>query len=170
MRTLLLCAVLLCCPGCCRAGGGSARAVIEDFYKAYLSRPAGPAKPMDLPFSRSFLELKKNNSAACAAYAGTDICGWGADGDIYLDTQEYDPGLNYKNSGFKAVEAKPGVIDVAFNVYPGEKKQPAYYDKKLRYLLVKEGGAWVVDDLLAAGRSARAAMLDEIAFYTKQGG
>ena len=65
----------------------TAKEVIETFYKSYLTRPfdtkAKPSAPK-LRFSKSFNELLKVNEKVCKEKAGTDICGWGADGDVYL--------------------------------------------------------------------------------------
>ncbi len=53
-------------------------------------------------FSQGFLALLEQNRALCAQYRGDDICGFTADGDIYLNTQEAGPTMNFATSGFTA--------------------------------------------------------------------
>ncbi len=89
-------------------------------------------------------------------------CGWGVDSDEYLDTQEIDPLLNYANSGIAISEAKPGTVQVKLNVYPSEKDASGYYLRTITYQMTREGGAWVLDDIVYTnGISARKQMADD---------
>jgi hypothetical protein len=106
-----------------------------DQQKAYLTKT-----PF---FSKSFQDLMARNSQLCQLSRGDDICGFGADGDIYLDTQEFGPQLNFKKSDFKAGLSAPDIVDVSFTVWPGEKK---VYRREMRFKMVKEDGDWRVDD------------------------
>ena len=129
------------------------KSIIEEFYKEYLNSKKNQKtlKP-SLAFSKSLKDLVSRNSQLCHQKAPTDICGWGADEDVYLETQEVDPQLNYDNSGFKIFEIEPENIRVTFNVYPSVKDTgDHYYLKNILFLMLKEAGAWVVDDIYYDG-------------------
>ena len=145
----------------------SAKEFIHNFYDSYL-KTANQNKKPHLPFSKSFQTLLDKNRKVCKEKAGTDICGFGADGDIYLNAQETDPKRTFKNSGISISEPSTGTISVKLDVYPGAKK-PEFYTRNIGYKLVKQKNKWAVDDILYEGKSARKTIEDEIAFYTKQG-
>ncbi len=150
------------CSGLTTAPKPSALMTIENFYKLFLDPKAGKT---ELTYSQSFQTLLEENLKICEMYAGTDICGWGAGGDEYLNAQEYSPNLSISNSGFKAVEEKGNVIKVNLNVYPELKD--SYYDREIRYKMIFEDSEWVVDDLQykEGSFSAREMMLKEIEAY-----
>ncbi len=122
---------------------------VREFYKIYLNRdlskPADDKRPA-IGLSHSFIEVVKHSSEVCEKYADGP-CGWGADGDEYLDAQEWDPKLSYDNSGITIKEIKPDVVQVKLNVYPSIKDAAKYYDRTITYTMVKENGKWVVDDV-----------------------
>jgi hypothetical protein len=144
----------------------TATETIQAFYTGYLNYRATPdTKHPVIAMSKSFAKAVTKNANICAAYA-TSICGWGADGDVYLDTQETDPELNYANSRIKISEVKPNWIQVKLNVYPSDKNENGFYDKTITYQMVKEEGRWQVDDVMYAdGISTRKKMADENAFF-----
>lgn len=134
--------------------------LVENFYKRYFKQPKDTA----LPLSTSFQNLIDANDKACQQY-GEGPCGWGSDGDVYLDTQEVDPNLSFENSGFTICEPKPHVVEVTFNVYPSLKN--AYYDKDLQFVMIFEDGQWVVDDIITHGQSGRLEIQKEISSLLK---
>lgn len=137
---------------------------VTDFYKVYLESgykqmPAS-ARPA-MPLSSGFGTVVRNTAHACQQYADYP-CGWGADGDEYLDAQEYDPALSYQNSGITIAEIKPGVVQVVLNVYPSITNAGNYYVRKITYNMLKESGKWVVDDVMYAdGKSEKAVLIEE---------
>ena len=139
---------------------------VKAFYKKLLSyKYASHTIRPEMKFSTSLAAEVQKNSDICKKYAPGDVCGWGANGDIYLDTQEIDPILSYKNSGIKLKEIAAGTIEVKLNVYPSEGSP--YYDKTIIYKMKKENNMWVADDIAYGdGRSARAYMKKENASYT----
>jgi hypothetical protein len=140
---------------------------IKDFYIRYLNYDHHKTPKLKRPaitLSKSFSEAVKKNEEICAAYS-SEICGWGAEGDKYLDAQETGPNLNYKTSGIKFTEIRPNVVQVRLNVYPSDKSANGYYDKTITYEMVKESGNWVVDDIrYSDGESTRKAIADENAY------
>ena len=130
--------------------------LIASFYKDHLSQPdkqQASQLPANSFYSRDLEALVEANAQLCDSLSrGDDICGYGADGDVFLQTQETAPNLDFERSGFKAVRAADGVVDVSFNVYPDMGKA---YDRKLRYLLVREKAGWRVDDVQYNGSSMR---------------
>ena len=150
------------------ASGPSAKNTIEKFYRSYLDTPSITAKKPSPSFSPSFRALLKKDEETCKKYAGSDICGWGADGNVYLDAQEYDPHLTYRSSGIEITEAEPGKVKVNLNVYPSLKGANDSYKRSLVFVMVKTKGAWAVDDILSHGSSARKEMQEEIELYSKK--
>jgi Protein of unknown function (DUF3828) len=125
----------------------NAKKTIEDFYRDYLNyhfNRTPNTKPPELKFSHKFLADIETNNSICSEYA-TGVCGWNASGDEYLNTQEIDPNLRYENSGVRFTEMTSDVIKVRLNVFPSAKDP--YYDKLIRFKLIKESGTWVVDDI-----------------------
>lgn len=148
----------------------NAQQTIEDFYKRYLNynnTKASHSLAPKMRFSKSFKELEAQDIKTCQEKAGTDICGWGADTDIYLDTQETGPNLSYATSGIVITEPEAGKVKVALNVYPSDTSANGYYDKTIVYSMIKENGYWAVDDMSYQKHSARGDMLKEIDFYNK---
>jgi hypothetical protein len=110
---------------------------------------------------------RKKNAEACAATAIEGPCGWGANGDIYFNSQEYDPALTYENSRMKISELSPGEVTASFNVYPSDTKAGTFYDRKLVFKLVQAEGQWVVDDILIEGKSQRQEIEEETRALSK---
>lgn len=145
----------------------SAKRVIEDFYRQYMDFKVGtsPGSPPKLRFSKSFQKLIDQNNEVCRRHAGTDVCGFGSHGDVYLSAQEIDPKLTFQTSKFSASEPKPGQVEVQFNLYPSMKDSEGFYSRKIRFHMKKEAGRWVVDDIFYSEKSARQDLIDEIRIY-----
>ncbi len=143
----------------------SPASAVESFYRLYLSPATHGGSRAAIAFSKSFLELVKRNLEVCKEKAGTDVCGWGADGDIYLGAQESQPDLTFENSGAKIREEEGGVVSVTMNVYPDIKDAGDYYLRRVYFRLISEDGRWVVDDMKSSGSWAREEMRNEIEYY-----
>lgn len=141
---------------------------VDSFYKKLLNynyheTPNIPRPEMK--FSKSFKAAIESNAEVCKNFS-TGVCGWSADHDEYLNTQDCDPLLNYKNSGIKLRETSKNTIEVKLNVYPSETKEKKYYDKVIIFVMIKEGDTWVADDILyGEGNSSRESMAKESAEY-----
>jgi Protein of unknown function (DUF3828) len=125
----------------------SAKQTIEQFYKEYLIyhyQKTPNAKTPLLKFSKAFKADIEKNNAICTEYA-TGVCGWNASGDEYLNTQEADPTLTYKNSGIRFQEVKQNTIEVRLNLFPST--QDPYYDRVIQLKMIQENGEWVADDI-----------------------
>jgi hypothetical protein len=121
--------------------------LITNVYKDHLSRlEVRQASQMPAGFYSHELEsLVTANSHLCDSLSrGDEICGYGADGDVFLDTQETGPGLDFEKSGFKAERSGDDAVEVSFNVYP---ERGEAYARRLTYQLVREGSGWRVDDV-----------------------
>ncbi|WP_167759778.1 hypothetical protein [Massilia horti] len=142
---------------------------ITSFYKNYLSMPETQQGYYVIPpgsfYSKGAEARIETNAKLCGTLSrGDEICGYGADYDVFLDAQEIDPKLSFEKAGFKAVVSGKNTVDVSFKVYP---EYGADYDRKMRYVLVKENSSWRVDDVLVAekGRfSERNSMRNEIEY------
>ena len=118
---------------------------VTGFYKTYLNAAKQDYFSAEKRvFSLSALQLLDSNHAVCARKAGTDVCGYDADCDIFLASQENGPDLNFKNSSFRAKLVSPGVVEVSFTVWPGGGAQ---YKRRLRLSVVRERGRWKLDDI-----------------------
>lgn len=125
--------------------------VIETFYKEYLNNFTNRYNNhLSLNFSKSLTVLMHENKKACSEKVGTDVCGWNIDGDEYLDTQEQDPSITFKNAKFKFTNPQKGIVMVTFNVYPSIKNKEVqlFYQEKIQFKLVQENHQWVVDDIV----------------------
>ena len=146
------------------AAAGSPVDTVSKFYSAYLAydyrkTPNIPRPQIDL--SSNFSAVVSNTAAVCKKFADYP-CGWGADGDEYLDTQESDPDLTYKNSGIVVTEISPGVVRVQLNVYPSVKDAGNYYLKIITYKMLKESDRWAVDDVIYSdGKSTKQRLIEE---------
>ncbi len=143
----------------------SALKTIDNFYKKYLNynyheTPHIPAPKLGL--SKSFKSAIQKNTEVCKNYA-TGICGWAADMDEYLNTQETDPLLNYENSRIALREISKNIIEVKLNVYPSATEDVEYYNRVITFAMIEEGGEWVADDI----NSSRERMEKENAYYMK---
>jgi len=141
------------CPGVVGLALTPPEEVVRSFYETYLEKLGNPAvipKP-NMPFSAEFQNAIEEHERVCKLYA-SGICGFGANGDIYLDSQEYEKGLTLINSGFQVSQGEDGVVTVKLNVYPSISTKDGYYDRQVSLKLIFESGAWVVDDLWYADR------------------
>jgi hypothetical protein len=83
--------------------------LITSFYKDHLARPES-RQASQLPtgsfFSKELEALVDANLQLCDSLSrGDDICGYGADGDVFLDTQEVPPTLDFERAQFKVERA-----------------------------------------------------------------
>lgn len=161
IKTSLIMLVLLMAESAL-ANESSAKEVINSFYKSYLDSINSPShehnKPV-LAYSQAFKNEIENNHALCEKHLD-EVCGWAADGDEYLDAQDYDSALNYASSGFQITELNNQLIQVEFNLFPLEKDNTAYL-RKLSFKMLKEHGHWVVDDILYEGRDSARQQIQE---------
>jgi hypothetical protein len=142
----------------------TAKTKVAEFYQSYLGVRSPGNRALKLPFSKSFESLIAENAQICKQKADKEVCGFGANGDVYLNAQEIDPQLNWEKARVSVTEALPGKVNVAFNVYPSA-KDPKSYDRSITYLMVLENGEWVVDDIVHGNESSRVAIEKENTFY-----
>lgn len=137
---------------------------VSKFYGSYLAydykmTPKVPRPKIAL--SKDFSAVIANTDAACKKFADYP-CGWGADGDEYLDAQEIDPKLSYKNSGISIAESSPGFVSVQLNVYPSLKDAGDFYLRRITYKIINESGRWVVDDVIYSdNKSTKQTLIEE---------
>lgn len=137
---------------------------VQDFYKQYLDYDFKNTPDIPRPairLSKAFAATVAKSEAYCRKY-GEGPCGWAADGDAYLDTQEFDPQLSYSNSRISIKEIAPGRVQVKLNVYPSLEKAGDYYDRTITYKMVAEDGRYAVDDIAYTdGISTRKRLVEE---------
>jgi hypothetical protein len=142
---------------------------ITDYYRGILDYSGVAREKFVLKnpfFSKSLLVLMAKNRSICEEKSrGDDICGFDADGDIYLDTQESGPGLNFKNSDFLASLIAPDLVEASFTVWPNEHD---YYQRKIRFKMVKDKFSWLVDDVIYIYKSKSKATSDSDRSLRKQ--
>jgi len=151
------------------SSGKSAASIIREFYHTYLNKAQYNSTSSEcLKHSKAFDQLLDENYKVCTENAGTDICGWGSGGDVYLNAQEIAPDLNVQNSGLQVFSDK-GLIIVTLNVYPSYVEDKDFYDRTIMYSVILEDGKWVVDDVFYdKSDSARESILKEIEIYKKK--
>ncbi|MDM5177428.1 hypothetical protein PO883_09520 [Massilia sp. DJPM01] len=149
-------------------------ALITAFYRDYFANEAAARKrylDSGAFYSAGARKLLADNDFACRKVArGDDMCGYGADADMFLDAQDSDADLTLASSGFTARPVGANAVDVSFRVFP----KAADSRRTMRYVVVREGGQWRVDDVLrpvkgvyTARNSMRQGILSEIAAISK---
>lgn len=137
--------------------------LITDFYKDHLARPES-RQASQLPtgsfYSQELEALVDANLQLCDSLSrGDDICGYGADGDVFLDTQEVPPSLDFDRAHFRITRAGENIVEASFNVYPD---MGDAYARQIRYLLVEQDSGWRVDDVMYGnGRTMRQELQQE---------
>lgn len=132
-----------------KSAGQQQVAFLTNIYKVYLA--ARPESPRREPatgtfYSRATESAIANNYSLCERLSRSDgVCGYGADGDVFLQTQETSPDLNFQNARFVATKSGRNMVDVSFTTWPG---QGVEADRTLRYVLAKESGGWRVVDVI----------------------
>ena len=144
--------------------------VVREFYTKYIdgiyAENNKSVKP-EMQFSKQFQKVIEKNRDVCENYS-SGICGWQADGDAYFDAQEIALDLTVANSGITFKALKKDLIEVKLNVYPSEKTDKNFYLREIRYKMIFENGAWVVDDIIyKASGSSRKTIEKETAYYLK---
>jgi hypothetical protein len=131
--------------------------LINDFYKCYLNYTQVKYKKFDsaekvclkqLPlFSTGLQNLWNENKFFCSKFYKGEICGFGADFDIFLDGQEMEDKLNFKHSKFHSRLVKPNIIEITFHLFPNSKlseNKPT----KIQFVMINESNSWKVDDII----------------------
>ena len=146
----------------------SAKDKVTSFYKSYfIWKPSSKTPKPKMKYSKGFRELVAKDAKLCKQKAGTDICGWGADFDIYFDSQENDDDLTFEKAHARVDEPKAGEVVVQFDLFPSQKGEEKG-SRKISFRMIQEGGTWVVDDIVYAEGTARKMIQDEMALYQKQ--
>jgi hypothetical protein len=149
-KKMMLWAVILMISVPAFASGNEPIDTVRDFYKKYFEylnpKKQNLPKPR-IKLSEQFQKSIDKNSYVCENYA-SGVCGWQADGDAYLDAQEIDPNLTFANSGITFTATEKGSVKVKLNVYPSETAAKNYYSREIKYKMILEKGAWVVDDII----------------------
>lgn len=137
----------------------TATEILERYYRSYLSRLASPtASGPELRFSAALSQQIAENLELCKRYAD-GICGFGTDGDPYLDGQEYEVPLDVQSANLQVREVRPGWVEVSLNIYPSA--ADTFYDRRIAYTMIWQAGTWVVDDIFYSGVSVRQRMQNE---------
>ncbi len=143
--------------------------LVEEFYQDRLNFRAqeGRAIP-ELPFTKSFLELIDLNAKLCKEKTPDEVCGFGADGDVYLAAQDWANDLRFENSGFK-IEMDGDDVVVNFDLFHGDTWGQEQNRRTLKFNLIREDGDWKVNDIVYVhppGSTARIQTEAEIKFLS----
>jgi len=164
IRIIILICITLAVMSTVSQAENSPVEAVSNFYRTYLdycNKKVTSVPRPKIALSADFSSVVAKTEAACKKYADYP-CGWGADGDEYLDSQESDPNLTYQSSGISITETSPGIVKVQLNVYPSITDAGPYYHRIIIYKMVHESGEWVVDDVLYSdGKSTKKALVEE---------
>lgn len=132
------------------AEGEKQRKFIQAFYQdhlqARLKQQYNHAPAPGSFYSKNAEALIAENTTICETLVRNDnICGYGANWDQYLASQETDPNLTYVSANVRLRSVVKNAVDISFNVYP---EYGADSERTIRYVLVEEKGGWRVDDVL----------------------
>lgn len=146
-RKITIIAAFFMLSGVSAAGQETALEAVKKMYMDYfgIGGRSGSGIP-EMKFSADFNSAIAENRKICAEY-GYGICGWGSDGNEYLDTQDPDPGLTFVNSGIKFEDHGNNFIGVKLDIYPSDQDCGSYCLKNIKFKMVNENGHWVIDDI-----------------------
>lgn len=140
---------------------------VRGFYERYFAAFAQDVATPDIAMSKAFKAEIQKSAQACKGY-DDELCGWGADANPYLNSQDYDDGLSYTNSGISLKETASNTVRVDLNVTPSV---PNGSKTTIVFNMVQENGQWVADDILYPdGKSlysTRKGLADERASLSK---
>lgn len=141
--------------------------IVRGFYERYLATSVKDAATPDIAMSKAFQADIKKSEQACKGH-NDEPCGWGADADPYLNSQDYDANFSYASSGISFKETAPNTVRVDLNVMPSV---PNGSKTTIVFKMVQENGQWVADDILYPDGtklySTRKALADERASLSK---
>lgn len=126
---------------------------IQAFYRNYFDyyhKMSDASNDENIPSpeidkSEAFNADIKKSDELCTQYSDDGPCGWAADGDPYLNSQDADSDLNFTNSAITFTETQPGTIEVKLNINPST---PEGSFRTIIYKMVQEKGQWAADDIL----------------------
>lgn len=126
----------------------NAEKTIYNFYKSYFLElnKKNNASSIELSYSTSLNKLISHNKVLCNSFPD-EVCGWGADGDVYLGAQDYDENLSFESSQFKINESPNNIINVSFYLFPSKNSDQDSL-RHISYKMVYEHHRWVVDDII----------------------
>lgn len=134
---------------------------VSGFYERYFAAFAKDAATPDIAMSKAFKAEIQKSEQACKGF-DDGPCGWGADANPYLNSQDHDDNLSYASSGISFKETAPNTVRVDLNVIPSA---PDGGKTTIVFNMVQENGQWVADDVLYPdGKglySTRKALADE---------
>ncbi|SEA32136.1 Protein of unknown function [Thiothrix caldifontis] len=140
---------------------------VRGFYERYFAAAANNVLTPDIAMSKAFKADIQKSEQACKGH-NDEPCGWGADANPYLNSQDYDDKLSYASSGIRFKETAPNTVRVDLNVTPSA---PQVFKNTIVFKMVREDGQWVADDILyPEGKSlysTRKALADERASLSK---
>lgn len=129
---------------------------VSDFYRKYINEKMfmGQTVSVDrLPLTAGLTRLWKLNLELCGKVSkkGEIVCGIGNDGDVFLNSQEIDPELNFDKAAVnvRAIKNK-GLVEVSLNVFPSLGEA---YRRKLQFVLKKENDQIRIDNVLLVQRN-----------------
>ena len=141
--------LLFCCTNYCWANEMSAVNVVQHFYERYFhytfQKIPNVAAPQ-IAFSQAFKRELNINKTLCSPHAD-EVCGFGSDGDPYLNTQDFDDDLTIQKAKLNVTQEKNGLVKVRFFLFPSQDYPPSI----VKYKMIKEDNKWVVDDIIYLG-------------------
>ncbi len=130
--------------------------LITHFYEDYFADPQDTPAPL----SKGLTKLNQETLDLCQLKARGEICGWVANGDPFLDAQDYSDKLTVKSSQLKVEVQRDSKVRARFNIFP-ELAGRDQHQREITYKVIKENGAWVIDDVFYTNkRSARGTLLE----------
>ena len=96
-------------------------------------------------FSQDAQKLLNANQEACLPFKG-EVCGFGANADMFLDAQDFDDKLNFKNSGFKAHQVSKDTVEVEFLLFPNRAADKEA--RRIQFQMTKDRTGWRVNDII----------------------
>lgn len=117
---------------------------VTDYYKKYLNREIEDGWPSI--FSSRLQKALDDNIEDCRKYVRNgNICGYSADGDLLLRSQDSSEKLNFDTSKFIATSQSNNQVKVNFILFPEYPDDAG--DRELIFNMAKENNQWKIDDI-----------------------
>jgi hypothetical protein len=146
-------------------GPETALEAVHGFYQSYFPTIHRSGTRPSMPTSQRWRELVTENARVCRLKAGSDVCGVGAGGDMYLGAQDYSTDLTLLKAGFQARELTPERIQVNFKLFPQYRDVELQQARNLIFVMVKEDGKWLMDDVIHERKSMREKIQQETNYF-----
>lgn len=138
---------------------------VTEFYTQYLNQEYEQGWPSI--FSSRLKKALDENIEDCRKFVRNgDMCGYTADGDLLLNSQDYSEHLKFANSKFLAISKPNNQLVVSFVLFPEEGEEDEG-NREINFTMAKENNQWKIDDIESSAYVSMSAERDALIEYNQ---